>query len=59
MEEVCFSCLCSVVCVRALGQGAFGEVYQGELANVPREPTPLPVAVKVSDFTVLLLACMH
>lgn len=34
---------------RALGQGAFGEVYEGELYNEPRQPSPLPVAVKVSD----------
>ncbi|CAM1297504.1 ALK (predicted), partial [Pycnogonum litorale] len=32
--------------VKALGQGAFGEVYQGYLINVPDEPGDLPVAVK-------------
>ncbi|CAH1791155.1 unnamed protein product [Owenia fusiformis] len=32
--------------VKALGQGAFGEVYQGYLSSVPREPVDLPVAVK-------------
>ncbi|XP_014673743.1 PREDICTED: ALK tyrosine kinase receptor-like [Priapulus caudatus] len=32
--------------VKALGQGAFGEVYQGLLLHVPGEPPDLPVAVK-------------
>ncbi|CAH1792545.1 unnamed protein product [Owenia fusiformis] len=32
--------------VKALGQGAFGEVYQGYLSDIPREPSDLPVAVK-------------
>ena len=37
--------------IRALGQGAFGEVYQGLLSSAPREGgTDLPVAVKVSIF---------
>jgi len=33
---------------RALGQGAFGEVYQGYLSHVQRDTSDLPVAVKVS-----------
>ena len=33
--------------LRALGQGAFGEVYQGFLSNLPPEATDMPVAVKV------------
>ncbi|KAK2191827.1 hypothetical protein NP493_44g04010 [Ridgeia piscesae] len=32
--------------VRALGQGAFGEVYQGYLSHVQRDTSDLPVAVK-------------
>jgi len=32
---------------RALGQGAFGEVYQGIVFNLPGEVPELPVAVKV------------
>lgn len=37
-----YRCVC-----RALGQGAFGEVYQGYLQNMPGEATEeLPVAVK-------------
>ncbi|ELU07736.1 hypothetical protein CAPTEDRAFT_42843, partial [Capitella teleta] len=32
--------------IRALGQGAFGEVYQGELTGETRQHAPLPVAVK-------------
>ncbi|KAK2143367.1 hypothetical protein LSH36_849g00011 [Paralvinella palmiformis] len=32
--------------IRALGQGAFGEVYQGYLSNLPPEATDMPVAVK-------------
>ncbi len=31
---------------RALGQGAFGEVYEGVLNNVPGEPLTLSIAVK-------------
>ncbi|XP_014669304.1 PREDICTED: leukocyte tyrosine kinase receptor-like [Priapulus caudatus] len=31
---------------RALGQGAFGEVYQGLLSNLPGEQPDMPVAVK-------------
>ncbi|XP_013386486.1 leukocyte tyrosine kinase receptor isoform X2 [Lingula anatina] len=32
--------------VRALGQGAFGEVYQGNLSNASRGSRDIPVAVK-------------
>ena len=32
---------------RALGQGAFGEVYEGQLFN-PADNSYMPVAVKVS-----------
>ena len=32
----------------ALGQGAFGEVYQGNLAHMQRDAAVLSVAVKVS-----------
>lgn len=37
---ICLSC-------RALGQGAFGEVYKGLLSGVPNIHGQLPVAVKV------------
>lgn len=30
-----------------IGKGAFGEVYYGLLADVARQQTPLPVAIKV------------
>uniref|UniRef100_T1JGN5 MAM domain-containing protein n=1 Tax=Strigamia maritima TaxID=126957 RepID=T1JGN5_STRMM len=36
----------SLTLVKALGQGAFGEVYQGCLHNLPGETRDLPVAVK-------------
>ena len=39
--------ICSLLPCRPLGQGAFGEVYQGYLSNIPREAGDLPVAVKV------------
>jgi uncharacterized protein YdbL (DUF1318 family) len=32
---------------RALGQGAFGEVYQGYLRHVAGDTVEMPVAVKV------------
>ncbi|XP_076319318.1 leukocyte tyrosine kinase receptor-like isoform X1 [Tachypleus tridentatus] len=32
--------------VKALGQGAFGEVYEGYLSNVPDEPCNMAVAIK-------------
>ncbi|XP_022243768.1 leukocyte tyrosine kinase receptor-like [Limulus polyphemus] len=32
--------------VKALGQGAFGEVYEGYLSNVPDEPYNMAVAIK-------------
>ncbi|KAJ3612721.1 hypothetical protein NHX12_018979 [Muraenolepis orangiensis] len=32
--------------VRGLGQGAFGEVYEGLAVGVPGEPSPMAVAVK-------------
>lgn len=37
----------SSVCFRPLGQGAFGEVYEGQLLN-PADNSYIPVAVKVS-----------
>ena len=36
--------------VRALGQGAFGEVYQGYLRHVAGDSVEMPVAVKVKLF---------
>uniref|UniRef100_A0A8B9EFF7 Tyrosine-protein kinase receptor n=1 Tax=Anser cygnoides TaxID=8845 RepID=A0A8B9EFF7_ANSCY len=32
--------------IRGLGHGAFGEVYEGQVAGIPSDPTPLQVAVK-------------
>ena len=32
---------------RLIGKGAFGEVYYGLLADVPRQQKALPVAIKV------------
>lgn len=38
-----------ILCVsRPLGQGAFGEVYEGQLLN-PADNSYIPVAVKVSS----------
>lgn len=34
------------LCFRALGQGAFGEVYEGRLNNIEGEPNDLQIAVK-------------
>lgn len=40
--------MCLFVCVnRGLGHGAFGEVYEGLAVNIPGEPSPMQVAVKV------------
>ncbi|XP_021097582.1 leukocyte tyrosine kinase receptor [Heterocephalus glaber] len=36
----------NVTLLSALGQGAFGEVYQGLVTGLPGEPSPLRVAVK-------------
>ncbi|XP_055495989.1 ALK tyrosine kinase receptor-like [Leucoraja erinacea] len=36
----------SIVLIRGLGHGAFGEVYEGQVTGVPGEPTPLQVAIK-------------
>ena len=38
---------------RALGQGAFGEVFKGCLINMPEEPLNLPVAAKVSVLIII------
>uniref|UniRef100_A0A914VX86 Tyrosine-protein kinase receptor n=1 Tax=Plectus sambesii TaxID=2011161 RepID=A0A914VX86_9BILA len=35
-----------VTLIKALGQGAFGEVYEGHLSNLPGEPMTLSIAVK-------------
>lgn len=32
---------------RALGHGAFGEVYEGLVIGLPGDPSPLQVAIKV------------
>lgn len=32
---------------RALGHGAFGEVYEGLVTGLPGDSSPLPVAIKV------------
>lgn len=32
---------------RALGHGAFGEVYEGLVIGLPGDSSPLPVAIKV------------
>ncbi|XP_051468926.1 ALK tyrosine kinase receptor isoform X4 [Apus apus] len=32
--------------IRGLGHGAFGEVYEGQVAGISSDPTPLQVAVK-------------
>ncbi|XP_075352683.1 ALK tyrosine kinase receptor isoform X2 [Mycteria americana] len=32
--------------IRGLGHGAFGEVYEGQVAGIPSDPSPLQVAVK-------------
>ncbi|KAJ8308517.1 hypothetical protein KUTeg_013391 [Tegillarca granosa] len=42
--------------VRALGQGAFGDVYKGYLAGVPHVAGELPVAIKDNDPCVLCVA---
>lgn len=33
---------------RALGHGAFGEVYEGTVVGIAGDPNPLQVAIKVS-----------
>lgn len=39
---------------RALGQGAFGEVYQGFFKNRAGDAVEMPVAVKVGFFKINL-----
>lgn len=34
---------------RALGHGAFGEVYEGLVTGLPGDPNPLQVAIKVKE----------
>jgi len=41
-----FNCFCCVL-YRALGQGAFGEVYQGFFRHRAGDAVEMPVAVKV------------
>src|SRR6218665_1701214 len=48
---VCVCCIiCRCVCLfgRALGHGAFGEVYQGILLDTAHQPKRCPVAIKVT-----------
>ena len=42
-------------CFRALGQGAFGEVYKGYILGFPNMEREMPVAVKVARFASCLL----
>ena len=44
----------SLFLCRALGQGAFGEVYQGYLRHVAGDSVEMPVAVKVLQVNILL-----
>lgn len=36
---------------RALGHGAFGEVYEGTVIGISGDPNPLQVAIKVSTYS--------
>lgn len=36
----------NVTLLRALGHGAFGEVYEGLVIGLPGDSSPLPVAIK-------------
>uniref|UniRef100_A0A8D0G9D6 Tyrosine-protein kinase receptor n=1 Tax=Sphenodon punctatus TaxID=8508 RepID=A0A8D0G9D6_SPHPU len=40
--------------LRALGHGAFGEVYEGTVVGIARDPNPLQVAIKVSIYVLLI-----
>lgn len=40
---------------RALGHGAFGEVYEGTVVGIPGDPNPLQVAIKVSTHKFIIL----
>jgi len=37
---------------RALGHGAFGEVYEGQVLGISGDNSPSQVAIKVSDHSV-------
>lgn len=39
---------------RALGHGAFGEVYEGTVVGIAGDPNPLQVAIKVSAHKFLI-----
>lgn len=43
------------VCYRALGQGAFGEVYQGFFRHRAGDAVEMPVAVKVQSTQIITL----
>lgn len=46
-----FPCIC--ICIsRALGHGAFGEVYEGQLLGMNNDNKPMQVAIKVRYQTV-------
>lgn len=47
MYLTCFRYSIRSTTYRALGQGAFGEVYQGYLRHVAGDSVEMPVAVKV------------
>lgn len=40
---------------RALGHGAFGEVYEGQLLGMSGDNSPMQVAIKVSPYCVRLI----
>ena len=54
---MCIDCYVSRMC-RLLGEGAFGEVIAGTL-QLPDEPEPLPVAIKVSSKVYVHYAAEH
>lgn len=43
------------MCLRALGQGAFGEVYQGFFRHRTGDAVEMPVAVKVNKINDMLI----
>ena len=53
---LCTDCYVFCMC-RLLGEGAFGEVIAGTL-QLPDEPEPVPVAIKVSS-KVMHTECFH